>query len=176
MLDLKKSVREVVFVKYPESCNINKFIDDRLAGLEYACISHDKDIDENGVAKKSHMHFIVKFPTPRKVSTILSRFDIDYCEQVSNSLAYLKYMTHSDYESIEKGKYRYNDCELFCTSYYQKILFENQQTTIVDVLEIARNNNIFSFREFFLFINSEYPFLVNECITRAYFISIYLKS
>lgn len=171
-MELNKSVRTICFIKYQENTDISEFEKNNLCGLEYSYILHDKDINENGETKKPHYHIIVKFDTPRKISTCLKRFDIEYLEPVGNELAYLKYMTHEN----EDDKYKYDKSELILTSYFEKILFKNSQQSLVDVLEIARNSNICNFRDFFLFLNSEYPFLIDECINKAYFINLYLKS
>lgn len=171
-MDLNKSVRTICFIKYQENTDIIDFENNVLFGLDYAYILHDKDTDENGEQKKAHYHIIVRFDTPRKISTCLKRFDIEYVEPVTNDLAYLRYMTHE----FEENKHKYNKSDLVKTSYFEKIIFNNSQQTLVDVLEIARDIGLTNFRDFFLFVNSHYPFLINDCISKSYFINIYLKS
>lgn len=64
-VDGDKKLKTLMFVCYPESCNIKDVVEKihKLGGHEYAYILHDKDVDSNGDLKKPHYHVLCWFPS-----------------------------------------------------------------------------------------------------------------
>lgn len=61
---------------------------------EYACICHDKDVDDDGVIKKAHYHYVLRFPNAKYKNALLKELGIAYnyclaCDDVDGALLYL---------------------------------------------------------------------------------------
>ena len=60
------------FIVYPESCNLNRFIEDMTNYRVPYAISplHDKDLDKDGNIKKAHYHIILAYDNPISYNTV----------------------------------------------------------------------------------------------------------
>lgn len=116
-----RSLRSFGMILYSDSTayDCESILVDVVSNYEFAWIKHDKDVDEDGVLKKEHIHVLVSFNSPRKLSWILSRFKQAHVESISSNAAYLRYMTHSDCD--DSTKYIYPDSELHLSSKFKSI-------------------------------------------------------
>ena len=60
------------FIVYPESCDLNRFIEDMTNYRVPYAISplHDKDLDKDGNIKKAHYHIILAYDNPLSFNTV----------------------------------------------------------------------------------------------------------
>lgn len=80
------------------------------SGYQYVCILHDKDVDEDGNLKKSHIHCILKF-TQARWNTALSEdlgIAMNYFEKTGSWDGSAKYLLHDGCDD----KYQYDATEL----------------------------------------------------------------
>ena len=103
---LKKS-RNYCSVLYPQEDESHaKALDYIMSHFQSCSIVHDKDIDENGELKKSHVHVVFCFKNARSINSVANELGIqaNYLEQVSDLNSYLLYLIHYD----EGGKFQYS--------------------------------------------------------------------
>lgn len=97
---------------------------------------HDKDVDEQGLPKPLHVHFIVKFKAGRTTSAVMSDFcgtnpRVDNCKWVDarkggyKSLA--RYMTHHSESAYNKRKTWYHHSDVYAYG--------------IDYLELIKSGN-----------------------------------
>ena len=130
-----KSLRSFAMILYPDSSTYDceTLLADVISNYEFAWIKHDKDVDEDGVLKKEHIHILVSFSSPRKLSWILSRFKQTHVESISSISSYLRYMTHSDLE--DSTKYIYPDSDLHMSSKFKSIYEkEVKEINLIDLV------------------------------------------
>lgn len=72
--------------------------------LDYAVILHDKDIDEQGKAKKPHYHIILDYTNPHYFSSLSSEFEGAHIEPVSKFEQAVQYLIHKN--SPDKYQYK----------------------------------------------------------------------
>ena len=94
----------------------------------YACILHDKDTDGDGNLKKSHIHILARFNSPKTFKNFSKFFDeklanVAYVFDDDLISSYWKYLTHISFngEPIE-GKYIYSYDDIQCDnlSYWER--------------------------------------------------------
>lgn len=130
-----RSLRTFAMILYPDSdaYNCESIMSDVISNYEFAWIKHDKDVDEDGVFKKEHIHCIVAFNSPRKQSWVLSRFKQSHIEIISSTSSYLRYMTHSDVD--DSTKYIYPDSDLHMSSKFKSIYEkEVKEINLIDLV------------------------------------------
>ena len=140
-----RSLRSFGMILYSDSTayDCESILSDVISNYEFAWIKHDKDVDEDGVLKKEHIHVLVSFNSPRKLSWILSRFKQSHIEIISSNSAYLRYMTHSD--SDDSTKYIYPDSDLHLSSKF-KAIFDK---------DVKHINIVSLVTEYYLYCNKE---------------------
>lgn len=102
---------------------------------DYAYILHDKDKKPDGTPKPPHVHIMVRFNNPYKLSTIVGIFEKLIPEQYfegikgrwSDALAYL---THAN----AKGKYQYDPAEVVSNFQWEKEAAESK-AKVRDIIE-----------------------------------------
>jgi len=93
----------------------------RLISKKYYFIKHDRDIDDFGVAKKEHWHYLFTFTNSRDLSTVKNYFaeftkenkepyllDNSF-EKIISITGSKKYLTH--FENPNKAQYNWQDVE-----------------------------------------------------------------
>ena len=130
-----RSLRTFAMILYPDSdaYNCESIMSDVMSNYDYAFIMHDRDVDEDGVLKKAHIHCMVSFNSPRKQSWVLSRFKQSHIEIISSASAYLTYLTHSDLD--DSTKYIYPDSDLHMSSKF-KAIYEKEvkEINLIDLV------------------------------------------
>jgi len=93
----------------------------RLVSKKYYFIKHDRDIDDFGVPKKEHWHFLFTFANSRDLSTVKNYFSefvkeggepylLDNSfEKIISIIGSKKYLTH--FENPNKAQYDWRDVE-----------------------------------------------------------------
>ena len=140
-----KSLRSFSMILYPDSTTYDSetLLADVISNYEFAWIKHDKDVDEDGVLKKEHIHILVSFNSPRKLSWILSRFKQTHVESISSISAYLRYMTHSDSE--DSTKYIYPDSDLHLSSKFKSIY--EKEVKEINLIDLVNEFNSYCFEQ-----------------------------
>ena len=79
------------------------------ASYDYACILHDKDVDEDGVIKKAHYHVVLRFPNQTWSSALAKELGIadNYLEKPRSFDNALMYLIH--YNDSDKYQYSIDD-------------------------------------------------------------------
>lgn len=101
--EITKKIRTRVFCLnlYPEDITHLKAMEIISKSFEYAMITHDKDVDEDGVIKKEHCHFVIRF-TNAKWNTAVAKdlgIELNYiqeCRNIDNALMYLIHFNDKD--------------------------------------------------------------------------------
>lgn len=169
-----RSLRSFGMILYPDSTayDCECILSDVTSNYEFAWIKHDKDLDEDGVLKKEHIHVLVSFNSPRKLSWILSRFKQTHIESISSNAAYLRYMTHSDLD--DATKYIYSDSDLHMSSKFKSI-FEKEvkEINLIDLLNqfnsyCVEQSLSSSYKNFVFWIAKNHDSFISDSLRYAY--------
>jgi len=78
---------------------------------DYKAILHDKDIEDNGLKKKPHYHYIVKMPSSCPNSTLAKALGIseNYIQIIRSPRGAYDYLTHK----FSPEKFQYDNTALF---------------------------------------------------------------
>lgn len=79
---------------------------------DYAYIVHDKDTNEDGEIKKSHVHVVIRFINPRHISSVAKELGIEanYIESIQSRFdSMLCYLIH--YNQPDKYQYSLDEVE-----------------------------------------------------------------
>ena len=107
MPHVKVKSRTLAIVLYPESQQ--SVIDSIRKNYSYVGMLHDKDTDANGVLKKAHWHFIIRFKQARWSSGLAAELGIDdHFESVKNMDGALRYLSHMD----DPDKFQYDPADV----------------------------------------------------------------
>lgn len=102
-------------------------------GYLFAYIFHDKDIDNNGVLKRRHLHLVFECPTRRRLSYYIrhlsSMFGVESSQvqvEVSNNFDWdIQYLLHKN----NADKYQYDLCDIVTNMPYNEL--QERLTTVV---------------------------------------------
>lgn len=127
----KKKSRAWAFIMYPESMPEDWL--DRLRQFYLPVVVsplHDKDVDSDGVLKKSHYHVMVVFgnsTTSTKVEEISDVVNGSLPIAISSAWCYFKYMDHSEVDN--KVLYKHSDFVFLngLTEYDLKVLTRDEE-------------------------------------------------
>lgn len=177
-----RSLRSFAMILYPDSTTYDCecILSDVISNYDCAWIKHDKDVDEDGVLKKEHIHVLVSFNSPRKLSWILSRFKQTHVESISSNVAYLRYMTHSDIE--DSTKYIYSDSDLHMTSKFKAIYDkEVKEINLIDLvneffLYCSDSDLRSNYKNFVFWIAREHNSYINDTLRYAYALRFLLNN
>lgn len=169
-----KSLRSFAMVLYPDSDSYDceSVLTDVISNYDFAWIKHDKDVDEDGVFKKEHIHILVSFNSPRKLSWILSRFKQTHVESISSATAYLRYMTHSNLD--DSTKYIYPDSDLHLSSKFKSIYEkEVKEINLIDLLNeffsyCSDSDLCSNYKNFVFWVAQEHNSYINDTLRYAY--------
>lgn len=169
-----RSLRTFAMILYPDSdaYNCESVLSDVMLNYDYAFIKHDKDVDDDGVLKKVHIHCMVSFSSPRKLSWVLSRFKQSHIEIISSVPAYLTYLTHSDLD--DSTKYIYPDSDLHLSSKF-KAIYEKEVKNI-NLIDLINEFNSFCveqdlnpiYKNFVFWIAKNHDSFITDSLRYAY--------
>lgn len=169
-----RSLRTFAMVLYPDSDSYDceSVLTDVISNYDYAWIKHDKDVDEDGVLKKEHIHCLVAFSSPRKESWILNRFKQSHIEIISSTAAYLRYMTHSELD--DSTKYIYLDSELHMSSKFKAIF--DKDVKEINLIDLVNEFNSYCveqdltpiYKNFVFWVAREHNSYINDSLRYAY--------
>lgn len=140
-MNSSRKSRNFCTVLYPESdidLNTMKLIKEQ---YDYACILHNKDVDENGAIKKPHFHFVIKTQSPCYISTLsnhiqLNENRIEWCRNLTGAIRYLIHIDDPD-------KYQYSADEIEAnfdfSKYFSMSLSAEEQAKVLT--EFILNSN-----------------------------------
>ena len=92
--------------------NIDEHIKENNLDYDYACILHDKDIDDEGKLLKPHIH--IQFYCENKLSSkelkaMTKESNMHYFEYMDNKIESFKYLIHATKNSESKYQYSQHD-------------------------------------------------------------------
>lgn len=176
-----KSLRSFAMILYPDSTTYDceTLLADVVSNYEYAWIKHDKDVDEDGVLKKEHIHILVSFNSPRKLSWILSRFKQTHVENISSNAAYLRYMIHSDLD--DSTKYIYPDSELHMSSKFKSIY--EKEVKEINLIDLVNEFNAYCveqdlnpiYKNFVFWVSKNHDSFITDSLRYAYALKFILQ-
>lgn len=92
--------RVVCGIIYPFEDESHKFAYSLLCENKYKSvfIVHDRDYDDDGNLKKSHVHFLIKFQNARSLDSVAKemQIDVNYLQKCSSFNSYATYLIHLD--------------------------------------------------------------------------------
>lgn len=106
-----KRARTFAVELYPEWENVDEILGNILHGAEkYAYITHDKDIKEDGIPKKPHIHVYVHNENGSTISAYAKRIGIEqrFIQPVNNHKGMLRYLIHID----DPDKHQYDRSDI----------------------------------------------------------------
>lgn len=71
----------------------------------YALITHDKDIDEDGLPKKTHKHLVIELVNPIAFTSMQNHFKGAHIEPIKYKKSAYQYLIHNSLTSKEKYQY-----------------------------------------------------------------------
>lgn len=176
-----RSLRTFAMILYPDSTTYDceSIMSDVMSNYDYAWIKHDKDVDEDGVLKKEHIHILVSFNSPRKFSWILSRFKQTHVESISSNVAYLRYMTHSDLD--DSTKYIYPDSDLHMSTKFKSIY--EKEIKEINLIDLVNEFNSYcveqslnpSYKNFVFWIAKNHNSFISDSLRYAYALKSILR-
>lgn len=98
--------RKFCLLLYPDNADHMDALEKIKQSYDYACVLHDKDVDEDGVIKKAHYHVVILAGKNAIWSTALSKnigLDVNFIQQCRNVDRSLEYLIHFNEE--EKHQY-----------------------------------------------------------------------
>lgn len=121
----------------------------------YKAITHDRDTDENGELKKSHVHVVIKCDSTMPNKTIAENLGItpNYVQCIVSLKGAMDYLTHK----YTSDKYQYDEADLLgdleiydnkaeCEDSKFKELFDlcikKEPRNLSDLICLASNNNL----------------------------------
>lgn len=140
---------------------------------------HDKDVDRDGVIKKSHYHLVLYFDSLKSSGQAQSIFDAIGgvgCQSVQSPVSYARYLIHAD--DPDKHQYSSEDVVAYGLDYMQCILDEKSQKYlgISDVISYVIENNIQSFSRL-LIVSSQLDRHIFETVCdNAYLVKTFISS
>ena len=136
--------------------NIDEHIKENNLDYDYACILHDKDIDDEGKLLKPHIH--IQFYCENKLSSkelkaMTKESNMHYFEYMDNKIESFKYLIHATKNSESKYQYSQHDVKanFDYVDYIQNARSEseNLDSTLRDIIngrityrDIAKNNQL----------------------------------
>ena len=102
-------LKKVAFIIYDETELKNGLQKIKFNLAKFAYIKHDKDIDVDGVVKKTHYHVLLEFINGGNKKQLCVDFNLkpNMFQSVSNVIGYIRYLVHKD--DIEKYQYSVDD-------------------------------------------------------------------
>lgn len=164
-------------VSWPESMPENWVEQLNSLPFGYCVALHDKDVDEDGVIKKAHMHFFFQGnPTPKQREYIHASLGVYYGEPVRNAEDMYNYLTHED----KPDKYHYSRDIINASPKWCQELFEQHITpkydTTSELLDIIETQHIEEYADLVRYVAryEDRPDLMKE--VQKYWVTRYVDS
>ncbi|GGB87226.1 replication protein [Glycocaulis alkaliphilus] len=140
---------------------------------------HDKDVDANGVVKKSHYHLVLYFDSLKSASQAQVVFDAIGgvgCQSVQSPVSYARYLIHAD--DSDKYQYSAEDVVAYGLDYMQCSLNEKSQKYlgISDVISYVIENNIQSFSRLLIVSSQLNRHIFETVCDNAYLVKAFITS
>lgn len=107
----KRSVYKGLILYPNEDITHKQALDIIQKNYRFKAIVHDKDIDENGEIKKSHVHVVLKLDSTQPNKTVAQNLGLktNYVQCIVSLKGALDYLTHK----YSPDKFQYEDTALF---------------------------------------------------------------
>lgn len=155
---------------YPENMKDNWESDiSDLLQVPYAYCVHDKDLDNDGDDRKTHLHLIIVFPnttTQKHALSVFKELEKDDCSMIPNDVikrvinirrAY-NYLIHDTDECREKNKYQYSPKERISGNMFDIGAYE--QIGLEEKMQIRRELSKFLIQKQFTDYTTFYQFVI----------------
>lgn len=149
MSDNKNRGRVIAGILYFDD-ETHKFAYEQLQKNIYKClyIVHDRDLNEDGEIKKSHIHFVLKFTNARYKKSVAEDLKIEehLLQVVTSFNSYCTYLIHLD----EPMKAQYLPSEV-CGNLYNDFLtilskVDNENIKVLKIINYIYDNQIMSIK------------------------------
>lgn len=140
---------------------------------------HDKDVDGDGVIKKSHYHLVLYFDSLKSSAQAQVIFDAIGgvgCQSVQSPVSYARYLIHAD--DPDKYQYSAEDVVAYGLDYLQCSLDEKSQKYlgISDVITYVIENNIESFSRLLIVTSQLNRHIFEVVCDNAYLVKSFMSS
>lgn len=140
---------------------------------------HDKDVDGDGVIKKSHYHLVLYFDSLKSAAQAQVIFDAIGgvgCQSVQSPVSYARYLIHAD--DPDKYQYSAEDVVAYGLDYLQCSLDEKSQKYlgISDVITYVIENNIESFSRLLIVTSQLNRHIFEVVCDNAYLVKSFMSS
>lgn len=140
---------------------------------------HDKDVDGDGVIKKSHYHLVLYFDSLKSAAQAQVIFDAIGgvgCQSVQSPVSYARYLIHAD--DPDKYQYSAEDVVAYGLDYLQCSLDEKSQKYlgISDVITYVIENNIESFSRLLIVTSQLNRHIFEVVCDNAYLVKSFMYS
>ena len=126
-----------MIVLYPDDERFSFYESNIIKNFEYLSILHDRDIDENGIPKKKHIHFVIRSiggAVPLSSVCSLIGCPANYIEPLRSYKYGLLYCVHAN--EPEKVQYSINDCKGTLVKDLDRFLSIDKKTESEKVLSL----------------------------------------
>ena len=146
------------FINSPTKKADRKLFDDFILLMssycrEYYCIIHDKDVDENGLAKTWHFHFVIKTDTVKRDKTVINDLSkklkiderlitVDCCYNINKMC---RYLCHLDENVLLKRRYDLNEVKTHDFSQFEEYInyADKSHLTVDKIVSICETSDSF---------------------------------
>jgi len=175
--------RSWTFVLYPESApnNWRTIIDEEYIQWVESPL-HDKDVDENGNLKKSHLHILLIYESVKnyeQVKEITEKLNATVPQKCHGAKGLVRYMIHMD----NPEKFQYDKSKIVGhggvdVAELLKPTATDRYILIAEMMDFVRDNNICQMNELIYYARTErfddwFPLL---CDNSAYIMSCLIRS
>ena len=128
--------RKMCMLLYPEDETHKKALEYIKLNYDYAMITHDQDLNEEGEIKKSHTHIVITFPNAKWKTAIADELGItlnyiEKCRSLDNALEYLIH-----YNDDTKHQYDIEEVQGSLKSQLKKIILNDGKDENVKAYEL----------------------------------------
>lgn len=131
----KRSVYKGLLLYPNEDETHKKALDIIQKNYRFKAITHDKDTDENGEIKKSHVHVVLKLDSTQPNKTVAENLGIkpNYIQVIVSLKGALDYLIHK----YTPNKYQYDESELFGDLAIYDNKDENENTKFKELFKLC---------------------------------------
>lgn len=140
---------------------------------------HDRDLTEDGTAKKPHYHVLLLYPSQKskeQAAADIAAFGGVGCEQVKNSTGYARYLIHAD--NPEKAQYKPSDVVEICGAKFERYLVAQVDRLAVmrEMIAFVRENGLICFADIVDYAEANQPEWFKVLCDSRTFLLDYMKS
>ena len=119
----------LVLYKESDSYSFSEVIKNIKSYKYYAYCCHDSDLDDTGIPKKIHYHFVIKLDNASTIDALSKKIGVpkNYIQNIRNERAFIRYLIHFD----DDDKFQYNLDDIVVSRSYKRYVskcFDDKET------------------------------------------------